>query len=560
VTRWFRSYHHAQDYGATATAPLYASISWPAGDELQPLSLCLPFLRHFSSMHPTAVPMETLEQLYDILPLVFRHLPPAALAACECTCRMFKAACAVDNHAVWKQHVPVSVLNDPLACSNAGGNYKRMAKAELAVPRILLCQHSSNIAVTLPVMNPRPASLPPFNPPPPPSLHTRSRTPSDAPPLQMLAQNAIARSAFDGSPVFSSVRVSHETASPCGRYCVYLQTDGANSNPEERLVLLELQPDAAFKQLRKPSSRSVSIPGGVFCIAFTADSSFLLVLQDAQRRSRIYALHVPSLMLSATRSSSDISIRDTSYALALCEGSCAAFHCSPWARDCLVAITCDTELLLIKLLCGGGSSGSSTPCSHVVRRIPGCSPGFAPQMVADAVLFMRPGGLWRVGSEGEWGGEIETAGLEGSFAATRDGRYVAIKREGRGVSILCVCLRVLSLCVFDTMAQIVVLKEGQAIAHLSLNPCIFMWRESHSPSPPSSSPPLPSLQPPIASSSSAASLELVMFELCPGLDIQVHRAPFCLFLVHTYFSHPMMPLRALWLACRAPAAQAAQAL
>ena len=377
----------------------------------------------------------TLDQLYDILPLVFHHLPPAALAACERSCRMFRAACAMDNHAVWKNHVPLGVLNDPLARANACGNYKRMAMAQLAVPRILLCQHSSNIAVTLPIMNPHPSSL---SPSPPPSLHTRSRAPSDAPPLQMLAQNASARSAFDGSPVFSSVRVSHETASPCGRYCVFLQTDGANSNPEERLVLLQLQPDAAFKQLRKLSSRSVSIPGGVFCIAFTADSSFLVILQDAQRRSRVYALHVPSLMQHAALSSSDVSIRDTSLALELCEGSCSAFHCSPWARDCFVAVACDTELLLIKLFCSSSSSSSSSiPRSHVVRRIKGCTPGFAPQIVADAVLFMRPGGLWRVGAGSEWGGEAEDVGFQGSFAATRDGRYVAVKTEGRGVSAAC---------------------------------------------------------------------------------------------------------------------------
>lgn len=371
--------------------------------------------------------METLEE--DVLPLVFRHLPPAALAACECSCRLFRAVCAMDNHALWKRHVPSSMLDDPLARANVLGNYKRMAIAHLAVPRILLCQHSSNIAVTLPITKPQLSALN-LTPSPPPSLQTRSRAPSDAPPLQFLAQNASARSAFDGSPVFSSVRVSHETASPCGRYCAFLQTDSANSSPEERLILLQLQPDAASKQLHKLSSRAVSIPGGVFSIAFTADSSFLVILQDAQRRSRIYALHIPSLALSAARRSSDLSIRDPSLALQLCEGSSSAFHCSPCVRDCLIAATCDTELLIIRLLC----SSSNTISSHVLRRIPCCTPRFAPQLVADAVLFLQPGALCRVSHTGEWGGEVEPVGAVGMFAATRDGRYVAIKREGRGVS------------------------------------------------------------------------------------------------------------------------------
>jgi hypothetical protein len=372
--------------------------------------------------------METLEE--DVLPLVFRHLPPAALASCECTCRLFRAVCAMDNHALWKRHVPSSMLNDPLARSNVLGNYKRMAMAHLAVPRILLCQHSSNIAVTLPIITKPQLSALNLTPSPPPSLQNRSRAPSDAPPLQMLAQNASARSAFDGSPVFSSVRVSHETASPCGRYCAFLQTDSANSSPEERLMLLELQPDAASKQLHKLSSRSVSIPGGVFSIAFTADSSFLIILQDAQRRSRIYALHIPALTLSAGRCSSDFSIRDPSLALQLCEGASSAFHCSPRARDCLIAATCDTELLIIRLLC----SSSNAISFHVLRRIPCCTPGFAPQVVADAVLFLQPDGLCRVSQAGAWGGEVEPVGAVGIFAATRDGRYVAIKREGRGVS------------------------------------------------------------------------------------------------------------------------------
>ena len=190
--------------------------------------------------------MDTLEQ--DILPLVFRHLPPIALAACECTCRTFRAVCAMDNHALWQRHVPPSILDDPLARSNAAGNYKRMALAQMATPRILICQHSSNIAVTPPVTKPH-ASAPATSPPAPPSLQTRSQAPSNAPSLQMLVQNASARSAFDCSPVFSSVRVSHETASPCGQYCAFLQTDGANSSPEERLIVLQLRPHTSSKQL-----------------------------------------------------------------------------------------------------------------------------------------------------------------------------------------------------------------------------------------------------------------------------------------------------------------------
>jgi hypothetical protein len=337
----------------------------------------------------------------------------------------------MNNHALWKKHVPVSMLEDPLACDNAQGNFKRMAMSHMAAPRILLCQHSSNIAISLPIPKQQISGLT-LAQPPPPSFHTRSRPPSDAPPLRMLVQNASARSAFDGSPVFSSVRVSHETASACGKYCAFLQTEGANSSPEERLVLLELLPSAASKQPRQPSSRSVSIPGGLFSVAFTADSSFLLILQDAQRRSRIYALHVPSFLRSPARSS-DATIRDVPFAAQLCEGFSSAFHCSPWSRDCLVAVICDTDLLLVKLRCIGGGS-SNIVSSEVVRRIQGCSPRVAPQVVSDAVLFLRPGGIFRVGQASEWGGELEVVGPEGVFSATRDGRYVAVKKEGHGVS------------------------------------------------------------------------------------------------------------------------------
>jgi hypothetical protein len=372
------------------------------------------------TLHPGF--METLE---DVLPLVFRHLPPTSLAACECTCRTFRAVCAMDNHALWKHHVPRSMLDDPLARDNSQGDYKRMAMSLIVAPRILLCQHSSNIAVTLPITT-RQVSTMPLIPPSPPSFQSRSRPPSDAPPLQMIVQNASARSAFDGSPVFSSVRISHEAASACGKYCAFLQTDGANSSPEERLMLMELQPSTESKHLLGSSARSVSIPGGVFAIAFTADTSFLLVLQDTQRRSRIYALHVPSLLRSSAHS--DVSIRDPAVAAQLCEGSSSAFHCSPWVRDHLVAITCDTELLLIELRFCNGSIRS-----HVLRRVQGCSPGFAPQVVADAVLFLRAGEIWRVEQAGEWGGNVTAVGPGGVFSATRDGRYVAVKREGHGV-------------------------------------------------------------------------------------------------------------------------------
>jgi hypothetical protein len=138
-------------------------------------------------------------------------------------------------------------------------------------------------------------------------------------------------------------------------------------------------------------------------------------------------------MCSAARSS-DISIHDPRVALQLCEGLSSAFHSSPRACDNLIAITCDTELLLVKLLC----SGSSVLSSHCVRRIQGCSPGYSPQIIADqkgdAVLFLRPDGLCRVRDAGEWAGETEAAGPMGSFSATRDGRYVAVKRAGHGVS------------------------------------------------------------------------------------------------------------------------------
>ncbi len=91
-----------------------------------------------------------------------------------------------------------------------------------------------------------------------------------------------------------------------------------------------------------------------------------------------------------------------------------------------------------------------------------------------------------------------------------------------------------------TCFQIVILKEGQTAAHLSLNPCIFMWREGYSSSPSSSSG-LPSPPPPLTSSS-ASSIELVMFDMCPGLDTQV--SPYC---AHTSSSsasshmHPPLP-------------------
>jgi hypothetical protein len=163
-------------------------------------------------------------------------------------------------------------------------------------------------------------------------------------------------------------------------------------------------------------------------MAFTADSSFLLLLQDSQRCSRVFALHVPSLLQCAAVP--DRSIRDPALAAQLCEGSSSAFHCSPWLRDCLVAVSCDTELLLVKLLCSSGSI-----ISRVVRRVHGCSPAFAPQLVADAVLFLRPGGLWRLDQAGEWQGNVAAVGPEGLFSATRDGRYIAVKREGHGVRL-----------------------------------------------------------------------------------------------------------------------------
>jgi hypothetical protein len=87
----------------------------------------------------------------------------------------------------------------------------------------------------------------------------------------------------------------------------------------------------------------------------------------------------------------------------------------------------------MKLFCSSSSS-KNVINFHVLRCIQGCSPGVAPQITADAVLFMRPGGLSRVRSAVDWEGEIEAAGPGGIFSATRDGRYVAIKREGHGVS------------------------------------------------------------------------------------------------------------------------------
>ncbi len=194
-------------------------------------------------------------------------------------------------------------------------------------------------------------------------------------------------------------------------------------------MLLELQADSASKQLQQLSSRSVNIPGGVFSIAFTADSSFLLILQDSQRRSRIYALHIPLLMLRTLRSP-DISIRDSAFVLQLCEGISCAFHPSPRFGDNLIAITCDTELLLIRLLC---SADSVLRCRQI-RRLPNCIAGHAPQIVSRAVLFLRPDGLWRLPEADEWAGDAEAVGPVGGFSATRDGRYVAVKREGHGVS------------------------------------------------------------------------------------------------------------------------------
>ncbi len=194
-------------------------------------------------------------------------------------------------------------------------------------------------------------------------------------------------------------------------------------------MLLELRADAVSRQLQQLSSRSVNIPGGVFSLAFTADSSFLLILQDSQRRSCIYALHVPLLMRRALRCP-DISIRDPAFVLQLCEGFSCAFHSSPRAGDNLVAITCDTDLLLITLIC---SADSVLSCRHV-RRLPGCSGGHAPQIVADAVLFLRPDGLCRLREADGWAGDMEVVGPVGGFSATRDGRYVAVKREGHGVS------------------------------------------------------------------------------------------------------------------------------
>jgi hypothetical protein len=75
------------------------------------------------------------------------------------------------------------------------------------------------------------------------------------------------------------------------------------------------------------------------------------------------------------------------------------------------------------------------------------------------VLFLQPGGVMRVREAGEWMGEVEAVGPTGCFSATRDGRYVAVKREGHGVSwrafiIKCVraafkggtCIHLLDLC------------------------------------------------------------------------------------------------------------------
>ncbi len=195
--------------------------------------------------------------------------------------------------------------------------------------------------------------------------------------------------------------------------------------------MLQLRQHASSKQLQKLSSRSVAIPGGVFSLAFTASSSFLLILQDAQRRSRIFALHVPTLMRSDVHSC-DAHIQHAAFALQLCEGVSSSFHCSPWAQDDLVAVTCDTELLLVRLFC----SGSNFISSHCLRRIQGCAAGYAPQLVAHAVMFLQPQGVMRIREAGEWTGEVETVAHMGSFSATRDGRYVAVKREGHGVSWL----------------------------------------------------------------------------------------------------------------------------
>jgi hypothetical protein len=76
--------------------------------------------------------------------------------------------------------------------------------------------------------------------------------------------------------------------------------------------------------------------------------------------------------------------------------------------------------------------------------------------------------------------------------------------------------------VVHSSVQIVILKEGQVFAHLSLNPCIFMWREGHS-SPPSSS---ASSTAPSSSCVSSNSIDLVMFDLCPGLDAHVRPSIF----------------------------------
>ena len=130
--------------------------------------------------------METLE---DVLPLVFRHLPPAALAACECTCRTFRSVCAMNNHALWKKHVPVSMLEDPLACDNAQGNFKRMAMSHMAAPRILLCQHSSNIAISLPIPKQQISGLT-LAQPPPPSFHRNCLFVQNYYPLKGIVQNS----------------------------------------------------------------------------------------------------------------------------------------------------------------------------------------------------------------------------------------------------------------------------------------------------------------------------------------------------------------------------------
>jgi hypothetical protein len=62
------------------------------------------------------------------------------------------------------------------------------------------------------------------------------------------------------------------------------------------------------------------------------------------------------------------------------------------------------------------------------------------------------------------------------------------------------------------------MKQGQPIAHLSLNPVAFFWRQSRS-------------DPLSSASTDGTSLELVMLDLCPGLDNQVPIThTFCLFL------------------------------